>query len=574
MIPYLGSKISLISKSDIRYVGILIQIDQDESTVSLQNVQSWGTEGRRTNPAEELPPSEEIFPYVVFRGADVKDLHVMTAPEVPPAPRVPNDPAVIRSGGPHAGPGAAGGSEPGPHGGPPGFQGGHPNGPGPYHGMPAPNPYGMPPPQMGFGYPPPPPPPQDPQQYWGPTSGFPSQMESHGSQGPAGRPGPQRNENAPATTRRKPSGQSQPSSAVVDEAEVVQNFDTLNLNEVSEQPGVQTQNNTAGPPLPRKPRKGLAGVAGSSTVRPASPEKGASPTRQDASSTTVESKPQSSGSEPREAGSAEPTAADGTPQSDSSRLPGSGAHLLLHNGRQQRGRGARGRGGGGGGSAGGGAGRTTRITVPDSDFDFEIANSKFNKTELANEAPKVLHDAQHHAARRVDDNHDGDGNDANGHDEHEQEQVYQKSSFFDNISCESKDRAESGDGRGTRRVRQFEERRLNLETFGQMGVDNGRGGYRRGGYRRGGPSGGRGRGGGGGGYYHNNNTNGHYNNQGYNNNNHGGGGGGGGGGYPQRGGYHRGYGQQQNGHGGYQQQQQQQNHQQHHEQNLPNPTAL
>ena len=44
-LPVIGAKISLISKSEIRFVGTLININHKESCISLQNVISYGTEG-------------------------------------------------------------------------------------------------------------------------------------------------------------------------------------------------------------------------------------------------------------------------------------------------------------------------------------------------------------------------------------------------------------------------------------------------------------------------------------------------------------------------------------------------
>ncbi|CAG9323047.1 unnamed protein product [Blepharisma stoltei] len=89
-VPYIGSQISLISKSDIRYEGTLHTIDPNEHTVSLSNVKSFGTEGRRGN-GKEIPPSAEVYEFIIFRGSDIKDLTVIQTTVAN------NDPAIIKS---------------------------------------------------------------------------------------------------------------------------------------------------------------------------------------------------------------------------------------------------------------------------------------------------------------------------------------------------------------------------------------------------------------------------------------------------------------------------------------------
>lgn len=177
-------------------------------------------------------------------------------------------------------------------------------------------------------------------------------------------------------------------------------------------------------------------------------------------------------------------------------------------------RGGRGTGRGRGGR--GGAGAAPRgIEVPASDFDFESANAKFNKGDLIKEAIATGDlgangDASSDTVATKDKNETG-GDDAgdvvipaasgagdSGYNS--------KSSFFDNLSSEAKEREDAADGRGAEKTRasgiEFRnaDRKRNMETFGIGSVDGG--GFRgrgrgrgRGGFGRGG---GYGRGAGGG----------------------------------------------------------------------------
>ncbi|KAK4242222.1 Scd6-like Sm domain-containing protein [Achaetomium macrosporum] len=211
MSEFLGSRISLISRSDIRYVGILHSINSDDSTVSLENVRSFGTEDRKADPDEFVPPSEQLYEYIVFRGTDVKDLRIEEAPAAvkePEPPAMPNDPAIVGARpqprnvapGPPVPPGPQGSQGPqGPmgHPGPQNQQGPPPGAPGfgyfPPHmggwgraGAPGPGPFG------GMPYPPPgwfPPGQEFPPMGHGPWNPYPFQPGPGVPPGAPGAPG-------------------------------------------------------------------------------------------------------------------------------------------------------------------------------------------------------------------------------------------------------------------------------------------------------------------------------------------------------------------------------------------------
>ncbi|XP_012550425.1 protein LSM14 homolog car-1 isoform X3 [Bombyx mori] len=87
--PELGSKISLISKADIRYEGRLFTVDPQECTIALASVRSFGTEDRETQ--YPVAPQSQVYDYILFRGSDIKDIRVLNN-----VPSMPNDPAIMQ----------------------------------------------------------------------------------------------------------------------------------------------------------------------------------------------------------------------------------------------------------------------------------------------------------------------------------------------------------------------------------------------------------------------------------------------------------------------------------------------
>merc|ERR1719272_25400 len=97
---FIGRRISLVSKAEIRYEGTLYNINMNDATVALQDVKSYGTEEREV--AQKLEGSSEVYEYIIFRGSDIKALHVCEeqAPVAPAAP--PSDPAIVSTKAPPA----------------------------------------------------------------------------------------------------------------------------------------------------------------------------------------------------------------------------------------------------------------------------------------------------------------------------------------------------------------------------------------------------------------------------------------------------------------------------------------
>jgi len=91
MSSYIGSHISLISTSNVRYEGILDSIDPQEGTIALKNVKHWGTEDRSAEQAVE--PSPLTYECITFKGENIKNLKLVDQDDT--SNMVLSDPAIL-----------------------------------------------------------------------------------------------------------------------------------------------------------------------------------------------------------------------------------------------------------------------------------------------------------------------------------------------------------------------------------------------------------------------------------------------------------------------------------------------
>ncbi|KAL8974069.1 MAG: hypothetical protein Q9197_001688 [Variospora fuerteventurae] len=574
------------------YVGTLHEINSDNSTVALENVVSWGTEGR--DPENEVPPSDTVYEYIVFRGSDVKDLRIEEPPKEnkpPRAPQVPDDPAILGSARRPTAAEAAQKQQQDPQ--IALTQAQKEQGQQPFHiqqrqqqssrfprhspfppyynpyGPPLPNqrfgPHGFPPgqgvPGMPYGGPPPgwyPPPGQGfpPQNYGQYGHGPPPQMPI-GSGNQQNQHQSTQQENAAEASREPPSNnedtarpaQPSPSKLVA----------TVKLPSSSTIPAPQ-QAVVNGPPPPTESKPAVAAALAppapahtkpaasaekdthaaqkngrilpaiprvSPAVKPAVPVNGALQTNK---ANTLKPQPEPKDVETRQtpaavksveeatrdaraavaAAMAKLPVAGGQQQAKkpapttgkkdenqhsaafdnlknkvnemrinddirTSRQPGTGGYAAGHRGRNAQ-RGGRARN----------DSQTKKVEVPTTDYDFEEANAKFNKQDLVKEAiasgsplGSPLNGVADIPPPGPTSNEERKASEASVSIAPPGMGYNKTTSFFDNISSESKEREEGTAKRGGREFRN-EEVRKNLETFGQGSVD---GGFGRGGYR-------------------------------------------------------------------------------------------
>ncbi|RMZ83843.1 hypothetical protein DV737_g1474, partial [Chaetothyriales sp. CBS 132003] len=527
----IGQRFSLISKSQIRYEGILHEINPEQSTIALEEVYSFGTEGREV--ANFIPATQQKYDYIVFRGSDVKDISIVEQDKVeePQPSSVPNDPAILNSSRPpHApsGPSPAAGAHAQNHGQSPLPPPGYPAqigqnqqfGPGPGYYAP-PQPFGRgfgpsPPGPYGPGFNPYGPPPGyygPPGQRYAPGPGqfqvaplpiAPSQAPQSTSELPVDLTGaPER----PKSSMAAPSVAPTASVPTKVDAGPAESKPTTKLPDAQPPAAPPAAAVSAAKPAPTQPKGGKIAPAMPFTVNQKSFTPPAQASAESAAAAKAGAKAgakaQPSRADIDEAQAKarqavaealakvnQPTAPAAAPVPTAASVDALAQKIAKLGGPSPAANGTpRGRGGPRGGRGfhprGQGGGQYGRkMEIPKSDYDFESANAKFNKDSLSKEAtssgsPAVEASEEPSAAEEPALAARNDSSPA------VPAKAYNKAtSFFDNISSEAKQR-EEGDVRAHARQQRGEEFKKNVETFGQGNVDGGYRGRGRGGYGRG-----------------------------------------------------------------------------------------
>ncbi|KAI1722025.1 scd6-like sm domain-containing protein [Ditylenchus destructor] len=73
--PYIGCKVSVVSKLGIRYEGVLYSVDCTQASILLVKVRSFGTEDRPSSRQVPARP-DTVYDSITFRAVDIRDLVV------------------------------------------------------------------------------------------------------------------------------------------------------------------------------------------------------------------------------------------------------------------------------------------------------------------------------------------------------------------------------------------------------------------------------------------------------------------------------------------------------------------
>ncbi|CAF3779474.1 unnamed protein product [Rotaria magnacalcarata] len=100
---FIGSKIAIVTKSQYRYVGTIIGIDSQASSILLGNVKCFGTENRIGNFSNNQVVGS-LVPIMQFANSDIEDLKIVEeekteesnqSPPLQKQPSIHDDPAIV-----------------------------------------------------------------------------------------------------------------------------------------------------------------------------------------------------------------------------------------------------------------------------------------------------------------------------------------------------------------------------------------------------------------------------------------------------------------------------------------------